>query len=56
MTLIKTMLLIGLFGLTMHLQLYWIAGFVAAALVIGTWMSKRSKRAVAKAYAGAKTD
>ena len=56
MTIIKTMLLIGLFGLTMHMELYWIAGFVATALLIGVWVGKRAKRAVPKAYPGAKTD
>lgn len=44
MTIIKTMLLVGLFGLTMHMELYWIAGFVGAAFLIGVWLAKRAKR------------
>ena len=44
MTIVQTMTLLGLLGLTMHLELYWMAGIVAAIFVFGVWCGRRAAR------------
>ena len=44
MTIVQTMTLIALFGLTMHLEFYWIAGVVAAIFLFGIWAGRRATR------------
>jgi hypothetical protein len=42
LTVITTMILVGLLGLTLHLGYYWAAGAVAALFVTGVIVAKRS--------------
>jgi hypothetical protein len=42
MTIIKIMMLVGLFGLTMHLELYWLAAFVGAVFGTGILIARRT--------------
>lgn len=44
MTIIQTMSLLGLLGLAMHLELYWMAGIVAFIFVLGVWYGRRAAR------------
>ena len=44
LTIVQTMTLIGLLGLTMHLEFYWMAGGVAAIFLFGIWASRRAGR------------
>ena len=44
MTIIQTMTLLGLLGLAMHLELYWMAGIVAVIFVFGVWYGRRAAR------------
>ena len=34
----------GLLGLAMHLEIYWLAGVVAAIFVFGVWYGRRASR------------
>jgi hypothetical protein len=49
MTILNTMILIGLAGLTMHLQLYWMAAIVGAIFAGGIWLGRRKARRAARA-------
>lgn len=44
MTIINIMVLVGLFGLAMHLQLYWLAAFIAAVFGAGILVARRAAR------------
>ena len=44
MTIVQTMALVGLFGLAMHLELYWIAGGLVAIFLFGIWCGRRKSR------------
>ena len=44
MTIVQTMTLVGLLGLTMHLELYWVAGGVALIFLFGIWYGRRASR------------
>ena len=44
LTIVQTMTLVGLLGLTMHLEFYWMAGVVAAIFLFGIWASRRAGR------------
>lgn len=44
LTIVQTMTLIGLLGLTMHLELYWMAGVVTAIFLFGIWAGRRAAR------------
>ena len=44
LTIVQTMTLVGLLGLTMHLELYWLAGVVAAIFLFGIWAGRRAAR------------
>lgn len=44
MTILYTMILVGLLGLALHLKLYWAAGAVVVVFVVGKWLTARSAR------------
>ena len=44
MTIINIMVLVGLFGLTMHLELYWLAAFIAVVFGAGILIARRIRR------------
>jgi UPF0716 family protein affecting phage T7 exclusion len=58
LTVIKTMILVGLFGLAMHFGYYWAAAAIVAVFVLGVYLAKRSgsRKALIVAHPSSKTD
>jgi hypothetical protein len=49
MTIVETMMLIAFFGVAMHVQKYWIAGFLVAVFAFRVWYVRRAARRRARA-------
>ena len=41
MTIIYTMTLVGLLGLALHFELYWVAGAIVVLFLVVTWFTRR---------------
>jgi hypothetical protein len=44
MTIIYTMTLVGLLGLALHFELYWVAGCIVALFFLLVWFTRRASR------------
>ena len=44
MTIFYTMTLVGLLGLALHFELYWVAAGIVALFVLSSWLGRKKKQ------------